>query len=355
MGMLIKRTTGSGSNDLITVFRPCKVSEIIGHDINKKLISNQLVKGTTPHIMLFTGTAGCGKTTAARIIALGLNCESTDKSTDNPCLECDSCLSIINQSNLDVVEINVGKSGGKDIVDKLTENLAFAPFSSRNKILIFDEAHKLTSAAQDLLLKEMEDGYSHVYFIFCTNKPEKLEPAFRSRTNMGAIHFGSLSSQLMEELLINICDYEGVEYNPSILKLIIDGVKGVPRDGIGILKRVIDEGSWKEDNIKTLLGELLDENDVSIMEIGKAISKGSFNEALKVLTTLKNVQEEQIRIATAGFFVSRLKWAKTFEDCDKASAILDIMTEPIMMTGKPAHQVLVNKLYKASRVARRGV
>jgi len=353
--MLIKRTTGSGSDDLITVFRPCKVSEMVGHDINKNIIGNGLVKGTTPHIMLFTGPPGCGKTTAARIISLGLNCESTDRSTDTPCLECSSCISTMNHNNMDVIEINVGKSGGKDAVDRLTENLVFAPFSCRNKVLIFDEAHKLTSAAQDLLLKEIEDGYSHVYFIFCTNKPEKLESAFRSRTSMGAVHFGALSHQLMEQLLANICDYEGVEYNPAILRLIIDGVKGVPRDGIGVLKKVIDEGSWDEVNVKALLGELLGEEDINIMEMGKAISRGSFSGALKVLTALKDVPEEQVRIAMAGFFTSRLKWAKTTADGDKMSSILDVMVEPILMTGKPAHHALVNKLYKAARVVGSGL
>jgi len=145
--MLIKRTTFSGANDLTTVFRPLKVEELVGHEVNKNIIKKGLDEGTLPHLMLFTGPAGCGKTTAARIIALGLNCEATNKSTCDPCLECNSCRSIINQNSFDVVEINVGESGGKADVTKLTEKLHFAPYSCRYKILIFDEAHELSKAA----------------------------------------------------------------------------------------------------------------------------------------------------------------------------------------------------------------
>lgn len=355
--MLIKRTTRSGANDLTSVYRPCTVDEVVGHDANKKIIGNGLKAGTLPHLMLFTGPAGCGKTTMARIVALGLNCESVESTTNEPCLACDSCIRIMSQNNLDVIEINVGQDGGKAAVAKVTENLMFAPFDFKYKVLIFDEAHELSKSAQDLLLKKIEDGFSHVYFIFCTNKPEKLGSAFISRTHIGNFHFDRLPADLMEKMLINICEFEGIEYNYQAIKLIIEWTNGIPRDAIGIIKKVIDGGSWDEQDVKGLLGSLVDEEDADIMAIGKAISKGSFKEAIKVLKVLKkkNVPEEAIRIATAGFFTNKLKWSKSYEEGDKISLILDEMTEPILYTGKPAHHSLVNKIYKSTRVIKKGV
>jgi len=350
--MLIRRITDNGANDLITVYRPCTPDELVGQEINKKIIKNNLDKCTTPHTLLFTGPPGCGKTTAARIIALGLNCESIQSgSTSKPCLTCSMCRTTLNGGNMDVVEINVGKSGGKDAVDKITENLSFNPMLSRNKVLIFDEAHKLTDAAQDLLLKKIEDGFSHVYFIFCTNEPEKLKTAFLDRNS--SMHFGAISIDLLRDMLINICDYEGIIHNRAILNYIAEVSKGVPRRAINNLKSVIDEGSWDLVKIKTLLeNQMVDEDNPNIMEIGILIMSGKFNGVIKVLKELKTIPEEQIRIAVAGFFTNKLTWAKKFDDADKYSEILDFMTKPLLLTGKPAYHILVNNFYKACKIMR---
>jgi len=347
--MLIKRETSNGANDLITVYRPCTVEEFEGQEVNKKLIKNNLAKGTTPHSLLFTGPAGCGKTTAARIIALGLQCEESETSTETPCLKCQSCKTTLNQNNLDVIEINVGKSGGKDAVDKITKSLAYSPLASKYKVLIFDEAQKLTPAAQDLLLKEIEDGYDHVYFIFCTNEPEKLKKTFSDRNR--SMHFGHLSDTLLIAMLTNICDYEGAKYDGNIIKYIVSVSKGTPRVAISYLDIVIDEASWDLDSIKSLLiNQSIDEDNPNIMEIGKLLTSGRFKEVLKTLKNLKNIPEETVRIATAGFFTNKLTWCKTLEQGDRISATLDIMTKPILMSGKPAYHVLVNNFYKVCKI-----
>lgn len=352
--MLTKRITEGGANDLITVYRPCLIDEMVGQEINKKLIRSNLEQYTSPHTLLFTGPAGCGKTTAARIIALGLNCEEAEGSTSTPCLSCDICKATLNDSNMDVMEINVGKSGGKDAVDKITDTLSFNPMISRHKVIIFDEAHKLTSAAQDLLLKEVENGYSHVYFIFCTNEPEKLKTTFIDRCT--SMHFGPLDTKLIVDMLVNICEFEGESFDRSILKYIAESAKGTPRRAIGFLKKVVDEGSWEKEKVQELLQNiLLDEDNPNIMEIGKAIMNGSFKDCLKIMKKLKNMPEESIRIATAGFFTNKLSWAKSYEQADQYSAILDFMTVPILMTGKPAYHILVNNFYKASKIMRKGL
>jgi DNA polymerase-3 subunit gamma/tau len=347
--MLIKRETSSGANDLQTVYRPCTVDEVVGQELVKKIIKTGLKEGTLPHSFLFTGPAGCGKTTMARIIALGLNCKEAELSTDKPCLSCECCTTTLSQNNMDVIEVNVGKDGGKAIVTKIVEDLNFAPLISKYKVLIFDEAHKLSDAAQALLLKIIEDGFSHVYFVFCTNKPEKLDPAFIDRTPI--MQFNRLTQEQISETLINICEFEGVEYDNSVIEYISEVGQGVPRSSIKYLKQVIDSKSWDLASVKQLLSyQLLDEEDANLMELGAILQKGSFKGAIKALPKFKNVPEESMRIALAGFFTSKLKWAKTFADGDKYSKILDVLTVPIHMTGKPAHHVLVNYFYKVTRI-----
>jgi len=346
--MLVKRLVSAGANDLTTVYRPYTISELIGHDTNKTVIGNGLRTNSLSHLMLFTGPSGCGKTTVARIIALGLNCKRVDKSTDEPCLECENCLRIMAQKSFDVVEVNVGEDNGKAAVASLTAELSFAPFECRYKVLIFDEAHKLSAAAQDLLLKKIEDGYEHVYFIFCTDKPEKLVDTFISRASVGKLHFGRMSDKNMSSLLINICEYEGVSHTHPIMSAIIDSAKGSPRVAIGILKNVIDEASWDLNKVKVLLGEFLDETDPNVMEISRHIINGKFGLAVQTLDKVKNVPEESIRIAIAGYFVGVLKKSHTPSKSAKASHVLDEVTKPLPYTGKPARQVLINMIYKST-------
>ena len=347
--MLVKRTSRTGANDLNTVYRPCKVDEMLGNKTNINIIKKGLGRNGLHHSMLFTGDAGCGKTTAARIIALGLNCEESKVPTSDPCLECVSCKSILNQNSMDVMEINVGQSGGKDAVDKVAQDLQIEPFGIRYKVIIFDEAHKLTSAAQDLLLKVIEDGYKHVYFIFCTNKPEKLTNAFISRCNV--MHFGRISKDLILKLLMNVAEFEGMDYNPEVIEYLATEARGVPRNALVWVNQIEDEGSWTLDAAKEIIGIALDEADPQVIEISKALLKGSFKDAVKIYDKIKNKnQAESVRLGITSYFVGCLKRAKNYADADRFSQMLDVISQPIYEQGKPGDYRLYNYLYKVTRV-----
>ena len=355
--MIIRRNSNHGSNDLNVVYRPCTINELLGQETNKKLIKNGLDTNTVPHTYLFTGDPGCGKTTAARIVSLGLNCEKGVSS--KPCLKCNSCKSILNQSNLDVMEINVGRTGGKGDVDSIVSNLPYAPYNSRYKVIIFDEAHKLTSAAQDLLLKVIEDGYSHVYFIFCTNKPEKLKGktndgfAFLSRCT--TLHFGKLQASIIEDLLVNVCDFEGFNYDNKILKYLSLESGGIPRLSLIWLKQIISEGSWDMDIAKEITGVLIEEDDPKIIELSKFLLSGSFKKAATVFESVsKTVEVESIRIVVTGYFVGCLKRSKRVGEGIMFSRALDILCEPIYESGKPASYKFYNYMFKVSEIFRGG-
>jgi len=350
--MLVRRDSRTGANDLNTVYRPCTVDEMLGNKTNVNIIKKGLNNNNLSHTLLFTGDSGCGKTTAARIIALALNCEANDAPTAQPCLECISCQSILNLNSMDVMEINVGQSGGKDAVDKVARDLPSAPFGVRYKVIIFDEAHKLTSAAQDLLLKIIEDGYKHVYFIFCTNKPEKLTDAFIGRCSV--MHFGRISGQLIFNMLENVAQFEGMEYKNEVLEYTAKEARGVPRNALVWLKKIADEGTWELDVAKEITGTLLDGDNPNIIEISKALLRGSFKNATKIYDKIKNKnQAESVRLATVSYLVGCLKRAKSYPEADKFSSALDVLTQPIYEQGKPGDWKFYHMMYKASKALRK--
>lgn len=349
--MILRRETSGGSNDLHVVFRPCIVDELLGNKTNKKIIKNSLDTQKVPHTQLFTGDAGCGKTTVAKIIALGLNCETNGVGSE-PCLECSSCRSILEGTNIDVKEINVGQSGGKDYVDAIVKDLPLAPFNTRYKVLIFDEAHELTTAAKDLLLKPIETGYDHVYFIFCTNQPEKLRnknkgagEAFLDRCSV--LNFNRVDIEEIKDLLQNICEYEGFNYNKDVVNLVAEESKGVPRNAVVWLNQIAIEGSWTISSASEIIsGVLLDENEPRVLELCRALNNGSWIEAVDTFGKIKTVPVESIRISVAGYFVSCLKKAKRFGDGKKYSSILDVVTVPIYEQGKLAEHKWYNYMFK---------
>lgn len=352
--MIIRRETNTGSNDLNIVYRPCKIDELIGNETNKRMIKNYLDTNKVPHTQLFTGDAGCGKTTAAKIMALGLNCETNGVSS-NPCLECSSCRTILEGNNIDVKEINVGQSGGKDYVDAIVRDLPMSPFNTRYKVFIFDEAHKLTAAAKDLLLKPIEQGYDHVYFIFCTNQPEELrskvkdagEPFLR---RCFSLEFKRIDQSHMKDLLQNVCEFEGFQFSSDVLNVIAEESKGASGNALVWLSQIAAEGSWDLSVAKEICRSSSVEDDPQVIELFKSLNKGSFKESIEIFTKIKTVPIESIRIGISGLFVGCLKRSKTVPAARKFSKVLDIITIPIYEQGKLAEHKWYNYMFKITDI-----
>jgi len=208
-------------------------------DLDLDLVREELTKivasGNIPHALLFAGPKGTGKTSAARIMAKIVNCESKNP----PCNKCQQCLSIMKGNNIDVIELDAASNRGIDDIRVLRDTVKLAPASSRKKVYIIDEAHMLTLEASNALLKTLEEPPDHVLFILATTNPEKLIETIRSRTTL--IEFHKASPEETIRALTSVATGEKLKIDKEILFSISKMSKGSFRDAVKILEQLISQ------------------------------------------------------------------------------------------------------------------
>ena len=234
---------GAVSMALYRTYRPATLDEVVGQDHVTGPLRRALENDRVHHAYLFAGPRGCGKTSTARILARSLNCEQGP--TPNPCGVCQSCvdLSPSGAGSIDVIELDAASHGGVDDTRDLRERAMFAPAASRYKIYIIDEAHMVTTAGFNALLKLVEEPPEHVRFIFATTEVEKVLPTIRSRTHNYT--FRLIPTKTLTEHLAAVCDKEGIAYETPALALIARAGAGSARDSLSVLSQVIS-GSGPE-------------------------------------------------------------------------------------------------------------
>ena len=222
---------------LYRTYRPAVLDSVVGQDHVTGPLRRALENDRVNHAYLFSGPRGCGKTSTARILARSLNC--VEGPTPNPCGECQSCLDLAanGAGSIDVIELDAASHGGVDDTRDLRERAMFAPASSRYKIYIIDEAHMVTTAGFNALLKLVEEPPDHVRFIFATTEVDKVLPTIRSRTHNYT--FRLVSAKVLAEHLASVCAAEGVPADPAALALVARAGAGSVRDSLSILSQVI--------------------------------------------------------------------------------------------------------------------
>ena len=218
-------------------YRPESFAEVIGQDHVTEPLRAALANNRVNHAYLFSGPRGCGKTTSARILARSLNCEKAPVA--DPCGECQSCRDLARggPGSLDVIEIDAASHNGVDDARDLRERAFFAPVSSRYKVYIIDEAHMVTTAAFNALLKLVEEPPEHIKFIFATTEPEKVLPTIRSRTHH--YPFRLIPPRTLSTYLSELCDKEGVRIDPAALPLVVRAGGGSARDTLSVLDQLL--------------------------------------------------------------------------------------------------------------------
>jgi DNA polymerase III subunit gamma/tau len=264
-------------------YRPQNFSQVIGQEHVTRTLKNALEQGRTAHGYIFSGHRGIGKTTIARILAMALNCRSSDKPVTEPCGVCDSCIEIRAGNSVDVIEIDAATNRGIDEIRELREAARYRPARDRYKIYILDEAHQITDAAFNALLKTLEEPPGHVVFMLATTQPEDIPQTIRSRCQ----HF-SFRAVSFEQILGQLRDLAGrehIEADEDALALLAEAGDGSVRDALSILDQAIAscDGKLTSEAVRQLVSAA---PSGVLEEVMQAVAESSSEKVLRLVDTL---------------------------------------------------------------------
>jgi len=222
-------------------YRPQRFSDVAGQDHVTRTLLNALSQERVAHGYIFSGHRGIGKTTIARILAMALNCRteigSAQRPTPEPCGVCDSCTEIRAGNAVDVIEIDAATNRGIDEMRELRDAARYRPARDKYKIYILDEAHQITDAAFNAMLKTLEEPPEHVVFMMATTQPEDIPQTIRSRCqhfSFHAVKFDDILAQLRE-----IAGKENIAAEDAALALLAEAGDGSMRDALSIMDQAI--------------------------------------------------------------------------------------------------------------------
>ncbi|QLP93023.1 DNA polymerase III subunits gamma and tau [Streptomyces albidoflavus] len=261
--MVASTLVGVSSLALYRRYRPESFAEVIGQEHVTDPLQQALRNNRVNHAYLFSGPRGCGKTTSARILARCLNCEQGP--TPDPCGTCQSCQDLARNGpgSIDVIEIDAASHGGVDDARDLREKAFFGPASSRYKIYIIDEAHMVTSAGFNALLKVVEEPPEHLKFIFATTEPEKVIGTIRSRTHH--YPFRLVPPGTLREYLAEVCGKEGSRVEDGVLPLVVRAGAGSVRDSMSVMDQLL-AGAGEDGVTYAMATALLGYTDGSLLD-----------------------------------------------------------------------------------------
>jgi DNA polymerase-3 subunit gamma/tau len=256
-------------------WRPQTFRDLVGQEHVTETLKNAIEKDRVAHAYIFSGARGVGKTTAARILAKALNC--VHGPTASPCGVCDSCRDVATGNSLDVIEIDAASNRGIDQIRELREMVRYAPAGSRNKVVILDEAHMLTTEASNALLKTLEEPPDRVIFVLATTQPEDLEDTIRSRSQH--FHFRALTFAEISGRLEHIAQEEHLKIEAGALAVIARMAEGSLRDALSLLEqaRAYCGDTIPDKEVRELLGVVPED---ALEELVNAIAEGSADRAL---------------------------------------------------------------------------
>jgi len=238
-------------------YRPQDFDEVVGQEPVVQTLKNAISSGQVRQAYLFAGPRGTGKTSLARILAKGLNCAQGP--TPNPDKTCHACVAIANGSSLDVIEMDAASQRGIDDIREIRERVVLQPAEGRYKVYILDEAHQLTDAAWNALLKLIEEPPPHLVFVFCTTDLAKVLPTVRSRCQTFVFQRPRLAE--LVKVLRRVADGEGIDAPDQALSLIARGARGAFRDAVSTLDQLsaATEGQVTVQAVLQLLGAVEEE------------------------------------------------------------------------------------------------
>ena len=284
-------------------YRPQRFADVAGQAHVTVTLMNALTLNRIAHGYIFSGHRGIGKTTIARILAMALNCRNTIGSEvrplAEPCEICDSCTEIRAGNAVDVIEIDAATNRGIDEIRELRDAARYRPARDRYKIYILDEAHQITDAAFNALLKTLEEPPDHVVFMMATTQPEDIPQTVRSRCQHFSFHAVKLADILHE--LRGIAKAEGVEADDAALGLLAEAGDGSMRDALSIMDQAIASAPSEEGHavlsaaqIRELMGTV---SNVAFERLLEAIDGGRSAEVMTLANELMDAGNSPSQLA----------------------------------------------------------
>lgn len=219
--------------------RPFTFEQVVGQNHVKDVLVAALQRGRIGHAYLFSGPRGVGKTTTARLLAMAVNCENPDPAK-RPCGVCESCQLVRAGNHPDVIELDAASNNSVDDIRDLREKVRLSSMRGGKRVWVLDEAHMLSRAASNALLKTLEEPPDNLVFILATTEPEKLPPTILSRCQH--FRFRRLSEEEIQSKLERLCKEAKVKAEPSALSLVARAADGAMRDAESLLERLLTSG-----------------------------------------------------------------------------------------------------------------
>ncbi len=263
---------------LYRAYRPQNFEDVVGQEHIVKILKNQIENDNVGHAYLFSGTRGTGKTSTAKIFARAVNCPNSIN--QEPCNECEICRDILNDSLMDVVEIDAASNNSVDDIRELRESVKYSPTKAKYKVYIIDEVHMLSQGAFNALLKTLEEPPSYVIFILATTEPHKIPATILSRCQR--FDFKRVTVKDMTSRMQKICKKENIEVEEKALNLIARNSQGALRDALSILDQCISFGENRVEynDVVELLGTV---NVDQLFDMAQSIIEQDTSKSIKIL------------------------------------------------------------------------
>ena len=334
-------------------FRPQTFDKVLGQAHIVRVLQRQIASGETLHAYLFTGTRGTGKTTLARILAKGVNCLAEDAGA-RPCGVCENCVAIQNGAFIDVVEIDAASNNGVADVRELISSVIYPPTVGRKRVFIIDEAHMLSTAANNAFLKTLEEPPENTVFILATTEPGKMLATIRSRCMM--FEFKRVPASVIAEGMKDIVGELGIAADDDALALVAGVGDGSVRDSLSILELCVSYGKDRlaRDDVLEAIGSA---GDAAISALSGAVLSGDaagalvkFNELLVAGKDVRRVMVDWIDYLRSALLIKYLDRPETvLERSLENISEIRAQTKGVDEKALAGHILALSKLYNESR------
>ena len=327
-------------NTLYRKYRPIDFDTVVGQDAIVTTLQNQILNDKVSHAYLFCGTRGTGKTTIAKIFARALNCQNRKQNNANPCNECETCKSILQNKDININEIDAAANNGIDDIRNIIELTQYPPTNNEKyKVFIIDEAHELSDKARDAFLKTLEEPPSYVVFILCTTEPHKFKQTILSRCQR--YDFKRISVDNIVNYLKQISAKEGINITEEALYFIAQRADGSMRESISLLDRI---QSFNKDSINLKISqEILGISDEKYFkDLTISLIKEDAKEAITIISALIDEGKEISQLVND--YIWYLRNIMLAKNMDKANELLSITDEKFAEIKELSEHMSINTI-----------